>query len=271
MLNIANCIICGSDTDLDTDMTINIDGEKVVVKVCAKDSEEVTPKAAREAYLKRKTDIEAFLEQAKKLGLSVSASPASGITTLNGPPRSQQLSQPQYQEPQQPQAELHGSRADGFVSTSEADRALRRVGGASGVATGAAGSSAKLEGHRIYDPDALLTDKLPEGTRDGIVRLGIAEGRQGQPITIPAIRQDGTGTTTIRITQHVRDHQLQQRFKGLADRSRDDRDGGPDFRNEYELAACPMCRGETTVSVNQGGELTRVVCPKCGGSGLRGS
>ena len=268
MLNIQNCILCGSDSDLDTEMAVTFEEKKIAVKLCSKCSEDATPKAVREAYGKRKAEIDAFIEQAKKLGLTISqpqVGPA-GLTIANAPPPQAQQSQPS-QVFAQPTV-VHGNRADGVVSAEEADRALRRVGSAAGVATGAVGS-ANLEGHKAYDPEAMLESKLPEGTRDGIVQLGVMEGRQGIPITVPVVRQDGTGTTTIRITQHVRDQQMLERFKSMADRSR--RDEGPCFRTEYELASCPICKGETTIQINQGGEVQRVLCPKCKGSGLRSS
>ena len=266
MLNIQNCILCGSDTDLDTEMAVTVDEKKVVVKLCTKCSEDATPKIVREAYSKRVSEIDAFIEQAKKLGLTISqpqTGPA-GLSIANAPPQAQQPQQPQ--QPQSAVQSIHGKRVDGVVSAEEADRALRRVGSAAGVASGSVGS-ANLEGHRAYDPDALLESKLPDGARDGIVQLGVAEGRQGLPITIPTVRQDGTGTTTIRITQHVRDQQMQERFKNMADATR--RDEGPCFRTEYDLAACSICKGETTIQINQGGEIARVLCPKCKGSGLR--
>ncbi|MCK9558586.1 MAG: hypothetical protein M0R50_11175, partial [Candidatus Cloacimonetes bacterium] len=188
-----NCIICGADKDITTELVVTIDDKKVTVKVCAEHADDITPKVAKAAYLKWKSEhdaqMEAFLAQAAALGMVV-APQSSGLVIATSqttekakPPATQIVS------------ELHGSREDGILPSSEVDNIMqRRVSGMSGSIDGTG-----VERHNAYNPEEFAS-QLPEGARDGLVKMELAEGRHGTPLAIPAIRQDGLGTTRVRIS-----------------------------------------------------------------------
>lgn len=258
MLEINNCIVCGSDKDLDTELSLTIDSEKVVVKVCAIHAEDITPKAAKEAYLGRKAEIDSVIAQAEKLGLKIQLpTTTQKLVVAEGAPKPAAPSAPAVAPP----AELQGTRADGVLPTSVVDAVQQRVHGISGVA-----GNVSVESHQPYSSSDMMS-QLPDGVTEGKVKLEIAEGRQGQPLAIPAVRQDGLGTTRLRITKGVGDAELQRRFKDLASKSINASDdqyhsfgaGG------YDIRSCPMCKGTGSIAKT----TTEVmVCPKCKGSGL---
>jgi hypothetical protein len=248
-----NCIICGSSQDLDTELAITIDGEKITVKACTKHADDITPKAAKAAYLKWKTSqdtqMQEFLAQAAKLGMTVIPQGSLAIATI-----AQSSAPTLVPEPAKSTIkELHGTRDDGVLPTSEVDNIMqRRVSGMSGVV-----GESSVERHDAYDPDN-FGDKLPEGSRDGLVKMELAEGRHGTPLAIPAIRQDGLGTTRVRIAKTVTDADLQKRFKQQAASDHS-------FKEGYDLHRCVMCKGDGQISKSQ---TETIACPKYGGSGL---
>lgn len=252
------CIICGSLENLDTELTITIDDEKIVVKVCSDHADDITPKIAKSAYLKKKssrdTEIEEFLKQAKKLGLTVVQGNGSGLDIVQNTAcetTKHTATERQTQNVPKPKVlnELRGSRNDGILSTSEVDNAMKRVMGTSGAIDGA-----NVEHHNAYNIDD-LANKLPDGVTDGLVKMELAEGRQGTPLALPAIRQDGLGTTRICIAKTMTDADLQRRSRALADRS---------FKDGYNVKHCIMCAGDGHIRNNN----ETIICPKCHGSGI---
>jgi transcription elongation factor Elf1 len=248
-----NCIICGSDKDLETELTITIDDQKITVKVCSEHADDITPKAAKVAYLKWKTDYDArmaeFLKQAAELGMVVA--PQGSIMVAKAQQQPTATTTKPIVESQI--AELRGGRAEGILPASEVDNVMqRRVSGLSGSVDGRG-----VEGHDAYNPND-LSDKLPDGARDGLVKMELAEGRHGTPLAIPSIRQDGLGTTRVRIAKTMTDADLQRRFKRQASEDHSFVDG-------YDLHRCVMCNGEGQIKKSQ---TETIACPKCGGSGL---
>ena len=234
-----SCIVCGSDNGLDTELTITINNTKISVKLCTDHSEDTTPKIAKAAYLERKSDADKvmsdFLAQATKLGMVVvpQGNPETAVKPAG--PRS---------------AELQGGKNEGILPTSVVDNVMQnRVAGLSG---------AGVEGYTFFKPDE-LTDQLPDGARDGLVKMQLVEGRQGTPLAIPAVRQDGLGTTRVSVGKSMSDAELQRRFKQLAARDHS-------FGQEgYDLHRCIMCKGDGQIAKSQN---ETIICPKCGGSGL---
>ena len=272
-----SCIVCGSDKDLDAELTISVDGQKITVKVCAKHADDITPKAAKAAYLKWKSDrdtqMQDFLAQAAKLGMKVV--PQDGLMTVKqssngiiGPAATPgPLASPDPAAPVGapatvgPAATLHGTREDGVLPASEVDDIMQRR------VTGLAGSvgNTGIERHTAYNPNE-LESKLPDGAREGLVEMELAEGRHGTPLAIPAIRQDGLGETRVRISKSMTDADLQRRFKQQASASvSDETNSAHSFKDGYDLHKCPICKGEGHIAKNQ----TEIIpCPKCGGSGI---
>jgi hypothetical protein len=245
-----SCIVCGSDKNLDTELVITVDDQKVTVKVCAEHADDITPKAAKAAYLKWKSardiQMQEFLAQAAKLGMTVVPQGSGLVIATAATPAPIVAPKPVI-------SELHGNREDGILPSSEVDNIMqRRVSGMSGSVDGQG-----IERHTAYDPDN-FTDRLPDGARDGLVKMELAEGRHGTPLAIPAIRQDGLGTTRVRIAKTVTDADLQRRFKqqAAADHS---------FKDGYDVHPCPMCKGDGVIRKSP---TETIVCPKCGGSAL---
>lgn len=255
-----NCIICGTSKDLDTQLVITVDGQKVTVKVCTEHADDITPKAAKVAYLKwkseRDTQMQEFLAQAAKLGMTVVPQGSLAIAT----------STQQATAVPVPMAkaitELHGNRDDGILPASEVDNVMQnRIAGLSGSVSGTG-----IERHQAYNPSD-LDSKLPDGARDGLVKMELAEGRHGTPLAIPAIRQDGLGTTRVRIAKTMTDAELQRRFKQQASVSIADETGAVShsFKDGYDVQRCPMCKGDGQIQKSQTEIIT---CPKCQGSGM---
>jgi hypothetical protein len=249
-----SCIICGSDKNLNTEFVVTVDDQKVTVKVCDEHADDITPKAAKVAYLKwkstRDTQMQEFLAQAAKLGMTV-VPQGSGLVVATS--ATSAIPAPIPSTPKSVISELHGGREDGILPSSEVDNVMqRRVAGMSGSIDGQG-----VERHNAYDPSE-LDSKLPDGARDGLVKMELAEGRHGTPLAIPAIRQDGLGTTRVRIAKTVTDADLQKRFKqqAAADHS---------FKDGYDIHPCPMCKGDGMIRKSPS---ETIVCPKCGGSAL---
>jgi len=253
------CVYCDKTTDLNTQLTITIDNDKVSVNICDEHAEEATIKSAREAYLAKQQKINDFLAQAKALGISVQDGPG-GVVLAKGPPSSQP-SPPPSQPSQQIQVNLDDMTGDDVMDTSKLDnsRAIHSVGGSTEMGSVTSHSSHNVSGQH---------DVLPQEVRQGKAKMEMMEGREGIPLAIPAKRVDGTGTTLIRLTKIENDNRLQRRFKTMAsDTMREFGAKVPDFaRSGYQntTSNCSFCNGQGYVKHGKGD----IECPKCHGSGL---
>lgn len=236
-------------------MTItNEDGTKVVVKICDTHAEEATVKSAREAYNERLNKIKEVMEQAKALGLNIEEN-KSGLVVADKTERSNR--EVTRQDPRtEPRASslLLDPTDPNVVETSRLNtREFKSVTGA------VQGQS--LESHQAYDTSS-SKDRLDPSALEGYAQMAINEGRAGQQIAIPSIRQDRTGTTTIIINKAENDATLQARSKRMAQASMGDE--SINYRDGYAgIRPCPLCRG--VGFINNG--KTRPACPKCKGSG----
>lgn len=255
----ATCIFCNSPDSLNTVMTITVDGDvKVSVSVCDADAEDATPKLAREAYTKRQRQIEEVMAQARALGLDLSAQqPTQSIMVM-------QSIKPAATAPVQTPVQADPTVADPFMNEDDGDvistsllmKPMRSVGGSASNG----GVSSNVQAYASHS-----MDELGSGVLGGKAKVTVVEGRAGQPLQLPSVIRDGTGTTRLRVSRSLDDHGLQRRFKSMADSSRGD--VGPDFRNGYEENTereCPICRGAGT-AVNMG---RPIACPKCSGVGF---
>jgi hypothetical protein len=184
--------------------------------------------------------------------------------------------EPKEVDPEGFSNELQGDEEDGILSTRKVDavtQSVRGVGGAlSGVAKVAFGGSNQAEVNTPHQKTD-LADKLDGQHLEGRVKMEAIEGRGGQPVAIPAIRQDGLGTTRIRVTNGANDAQLQQRFKSLADSQIQTPSGDVvnrhGFANEgYDIHNCSFCSGTGSIKETK---IKTIPCPRCGGSGLSAS
>ena len=226
------------------------DGKKHTVDICDIHAEDATVKSARDAFQSKKKQIDDLLAKARELGLDISQT-SSGLAIATQRPREQT----QPSEPQTAAGAVLNRNDDDVVPTSKLDsaRGMASIGGQTDVGQVASFTS--------YDSGS-LTDKLPEGARQGLARMTVVEGRAGQPLIIPKQRVDGTGTTHITVIKKETDQQLQSRFKRMSEASM--RDDIPNFaRQGYQntTTKCTFCK-EGYIKTKNGMEL----CPKCGGS-----
>jgi hypothetical protein len=251
------CVYCDSHDNLNTQLTVSLDnGTKVTVYICDGHAEDASVKTARIAYQEKQAKIEAFLEQAKALGIEIQLQ-GGGLTVA-------QQTSPTQQVRSNPMTDalpiVDSKEADeGWVSTAKIDGAdrkgMRSIGGSTELGAVPSHASYNVSGQK---------DVLDEQVRRGKVKMGLAAGRAGTPIAVPEKRVDGTGTTRIRIVNKETDDSLQRRFKNIADESRqsNDNSAGPDFRHGYNetTRTCPICRGDCVVNDQD--------CPKCQGLGV---
>jgi len=244
-------------------MTINVDGEEITVKICDTDADNATPKLVKGHYLSKKSEIDEIIAKAKELGLQIGPASPSGLVTVQAPPAPAPPPSPRPVPQAGPQqlnpviaAEISGKDV---LPSSVVDSVAQRV-------QSVAGGEANAESHSAYNPNA-GTDKLDPTLLEGKVKMELGQGRGGQPLAVPAVRVDKTGTTTIRVRQDVDDKQLQARFRDLANSTDSDGANKHAYSRGYDIHNCPICRGEG--SIVQRGKLD--TCPKCHGTGLLNS
>lgn len=238
-----SCIMCGSDQNLNTKLTIVIDNQNIIVALCDLHAEETTVKMAREKYQERLGKINELVEQAKRLGLDASS--------LLGKPTPQADRQPEHRQNNaavsSAASENDESQEEGWISTDRYDTIDNR----GFTSTGGQGVQS-YSSYRVAGQE----DVLDGNVRQGKVKMGIIEGREGSPVPVPVVRVDGTGTTKIRIIK-TDDQALQKRFKRMASSPEQ-----PDFRHGYSdsTRTCPICHGDCSINGKD--------CPKCQGTGL---
>ena len=250
-------------------MSVNLsNGTKIDALICDTCSEDATPKKVREACDTRQKQIDEVMAQAKALGLDLAAisSPTQKIQVLSQAQQPQPLMPPRQQSVAQPVpvsplpsgiSPLIDDEEGPVISTAAILKPLRSVGG--NINDPRWGSS-NVPVHQSHGLDELGSSVL-----SGKAKVTMVEGRDGMPLQLPSIIQDGTGTTRLRIRQQMDDGTLQRKFKNLGMESRWDR--GADFRTSYETETerpCPICKGSGTVK-NFG---RMVSCPKCNGVGI---
>jgi hypothetical protein len=222
-------------------MNIVVNDQKITIYLCDEHAENTTVKTAKDKYIERQNKINDLMEQAKKLGLDLTTQHTEAA-------KPEKRTERKVSNADVPQTETEGER---WISTSKFEDVEER--GSSSV--GGQGA----QSYTNYKPSQ-LTDTLDDNLRDGKVKIGIIEGRDGSPVPIPLERIDGTGTTSIRIVKTETDQTLQKRFKAMANMGLTD--DQPDFRRGYTESTrdCPICRGDCFVNGK--------TCPKCNGSGL---
>ncbi len=248
------CVYCNAVDNLNTSFNITIDdGSKVVVFICDEHAEDATVKSAKEAFMKKKSQIDALLAQAAALGLKL-VEGGSGLSFLQS---EEEVKEKPKLKPQAPKKEVVVEDDGDFIPTDIIDRRQMAM---PTIVSNTAGAES-------YAPSDLnsLRSELPEGALKGQAKIAVFEGRQGVPITLVQQRRDGLGTTNVQIIKKENDQTLQERFKRMADDSV--RDNTPDYaKSGYHksFTDCGLCRGSG--NVKNGKNL--IICPKCQGSGI---
>lgn len=243
------CVICGASDNLNTDMTIVVDDKKIKIKVCDVHADDITPKAAREAYTAKKAEIDAILAAAAKYGLKLQTPGTSKLAILQ--------QEPSASATPQKTAVIHTKELDGdnVIPTSVIDSKIQSIKGVSGVI-----GNHRVEGQNAHNLQN-VANQLPVGATEGKVKMALVEGRSGQLMAIPSVRQDKLGTTVISVSKSVTDADIQRRLRRQQSLGDSAHCYGPDG---YDIHNCTMCGGATTI-INKG---ERIPCPKCNGAGL---
>ena len=257
---LTKCIFCENSTNLNTRLSINLeDNTKVDVLICDEHAEDATIKTARAAYVSRKTQIEAFLEQAKAFGITL-APAHNGIITATGASGSLNIATQATQGniPVFDNVQPVLMEDEETINSDKLDRAGRK--GMVSVGGNVPGFGS-IPGHRSHDLDD-IRQAIPAEAFKGRAKLEQTHDRAGRAINIQAQRVDGLGSTNVKVKQSMTDHDFQRRFKNMADMTRSDRHQG--FAENYDFRECPVCHGSAIVK-NLGQEIQ---CPKCNGSGV---
>jgi hypothetical protein len=253
------CIVCGTNNNLNTQLTITVDDIKASISVCDTHSEDITPKIAKEKYLERKLQIDEFMARASELGLTfVQPNAESKLLIINNDKKPEATRQPVVNsEAEQPKyVDMVG---DDVLSTDKVDKVAQSIHSINGTVNGSL-----IESHQAYNPESMLESKLKPGTRDGKVKMGSAVGRNGQIIGIPAVRRDGTGTTLVRVHQGVNDAFIQKRFKELAASNDGSGNNVHSFGHDgYQARECSSCNGHGVIRVKGRDDS---ICKRCNGT-----
>jgi hypothetical protein len=250
------CVFDGSTTELNTVMNIKLDsGKEVEVYVCDGCADTATLRSIKQAYVEghaeeiaKDKEIQAFMDQAKKLGLEVVDPRAPKPVAPTPAPT---------ESPAEKEKSVAVRKGSVVVDSKEADRSTiaPKIIGTSGHSPyGGVGSGTGQE----YNISS--GDKPSEDLRDGeVAEVAIVEGRLGSPVKIPVSRTGKMGTTKINIRNNMTDQQLQSRFKNLAKESIDGHVTAYKDGYDVKFALCTLCHGDGAVRGQE--------CPKCGGVG----
>lgn len=251
-----SCVFSGSAENLNTSMTIKLDdGRQVEVWISDEYADQATPKAVKEAYLKKQASdgeqIRQLQEMAAKLGLKL-------VGAGEAPPEPARPAVVQAQQPKSapvapPKPAMDGNRV---VSGAAADRELEfKVGYAADAAANLAGPT-----QRQYE--ITTKEKPKENLKDGeVAEIGLVKGRAGIDVAIPVRRQGKTGTTQVAVIDTGGDNNLQRRFKTMAEASKGDAVNYGKEGYDVKFAQCTACGGKG-LALNG-----KSPCPKCKGAG----
>lgn len=272
-----DCIYCNTGEiqcsgSLDTSLTISLDGDKVVVKVCEAHADDASVKTAKEQYLAKKVEFDQFLAQAAKLGISLGQS-SSGLVLATAPEEPIRIKTQQSPQPQQAPQRRQAPQRDPTIINEDDDKNFIDLAKAESIsinprvtAKGDTSSAGQARGrYSLNETKQQLAQSMGEAVT-GKVKLARAPGRRGAPVLIPVTTVDSTGTTNIRLANNLQDNDFQRRFKDMAENSING--GTVHFANGYNTDTgameCPLCNG--TSEVRDRGMMIR--CPKCDGAGV---
>lgn len=261
------CVFCSTFDNLNTQMTITVDGLKITVDICDAHAEDASLKTVKDAYFNRQNEIDKVKEAARKLGIIIPDSATQGsliIPTSIKEPQKEEI-KPQTKIITENVIDINPSDIleDGFISSSIVDNAkgMVSVGGSTSHGNIPSHSSINVKG--FSEDTKQLADKT-----SGKVKMAVFSGRGGAQLSLPEVTVNGLGTTRLRIANVDNDARLQGRFKRMVQESAQDRQ--PDFIYQgYSEAqvTCTLCRGEQNIKTKVGGKIQSTMCPKCNGSG----
>lgn len=222
------CIICGTNDNLNTELTITVDDDRVVVRLCDEHAESTTPKMAKDKYLIKKAEIDEFIKKAEEMGLQVSL-----------PSSNKKLAAAKKISPQAPSQ----TNDQGMISASEAAKYYE-------------GRTIEIDGG-----ESATINESQRSQEDGQVRISKVPGPLDSQVDIPTYKRDKMGTTSIRVIKGFSDKDLQNRFKTMAGMTMSEESNMCDG---YTTRDCMMCSGSGIINIGRGNTKQ---CPKCNGTG----
>lgn len=266
------CLRCGSTSNLNTIMTVAVDGLKHEVALCS-EHEDTNPKQAREMVSAKITEFEDLKKRLAEYGMDANATPTSGGIVIVEQPKPKAPEQTNEKKPlievayRKPNKEVEVGAP---VSDNDTIKGKAwKTKGFGGVARGAV-AQVQIEARQSVDVEAAMEKEFTEAKRKGKIekdaimprmasrvdKVQTVRGRGGQPMMIPkVIKHSAGGNTVINVVDTGGDRTLQDRFRAVADPVHRYKDG-------YDVDNCNLCGGTGTSPV------TEKDCPKCAGTGI---
>lgn len=277
------CICCGSDSNLDTVLTVTVDDVKYQVAICDEHAEDITPKQVKEKVRAKIDEYNQLVEKMKEFGMDVTESSPGGLVVAKD------TTKPEVEE-EEPQEEKQGPKkrkillanAEGeTVAEKETGKQpmvvkkktlpkVRSVSGTLASEVGRMGVEAResLDAARAVESevDAANKGRKDEERVETLVTEDIeyqtVPGRGGKPMRIPKKIKHNRGSTKVAIVDTGGDRTIQDRFREMADISmRTGMEGHIYGRDGYDTVPCAMCEGSGIA------KATSEECPKCKGVG----
>lgn len=253
------CIKCDSPDNLNTTLSIKLpDDTTASVRICDAHAEDITPKMARELYVEKLSKLQEIIKMARDNGLEVSFPTPAGSKLIVA--QSSQAAAPTTNPAPTPivPAEQEEERfLDGSI-------VRQKMGPVPAVMMPALPALAgATTGPALTREDISKVDLGKEK-----IKVDVVEGRSGQPVVVPTIIKDNSGTTSIRVKKSISDVDLQKHFKANADSNDPDGSNKHSFAKAHATRDCPFCNGSGVVSQVVNRVKTKIECPKCKGAGL---
>lgn len=254
------CIKCDSASNLNTVLAVKVDGKNVRVVICDEHADDTTPKQAKEIVKSKMERYNELVKEMKDYGIDVNKlSETKGGIIVAEKPEPEPEPEPEVEDvPEKPRSRVLKKARIGKVKS---------IGGtAQGVA-----ASVNVESRQSIDAEQAVMSEVAEAKRKGErvtvpvtedVEFQTVSGRQGQPMNIPRKIKHNDGNTQIAVVDTGGDRTIQNRFKALAEDSKN-RDSSHHFGKQgYDVQECTLCRGTGIARIGGG------PCKKCKGMGF---
>lgn len=277
------CLRCETTSDLNTIISVMVEGEKFEIALCGQ-HEGITPKQVRNLVLKKQKQYKDLVSKMKAFGVDVDSIETSSEGVLVVPPKDEPVlvEQPVEQEPverpnqkvvqevvQQP---IEGrSEQAPVVEGKLAKQQNLSVQPVAGQAKGHA-VDVNVESRTSVDVNDAVAREVQAAKDEGklakdaptefisnVTETQVVRGRGGQPMTIPkVIKHNIGGNTVINIVDTGGDQTIQDRTRALAQEEKP-----YSFASQgFDVQDCTMCKGSGMTTINNS------ECPKCKGTGI---
>lgn len=265
------CINCGSSSNLNISITMDIDGQQYKTVVCDK-HESMTLIEVRQKIEDKLNKYKQLLAQMEEFGLSVDD--GKDLTIVKN--SKEEVTEEQQPRPKpEPKQNIVIANEDGEVVSEKTDKGVRvkkkRIVPKVKIRNVSNQSGMGIKSGQSLDVDRQVREEMSKcdpKDRNSIeapmtedVEFQTVQGRAGQPMQIPKKIKHNKGSTTINLVNSGGDAALQRRFKHMAEVSKSE-EGKSYGQNGYDYKECTACDGTGH------NKLAKGSCPKCGGTGM---